>query len=669
MSRRQLPRGTAAQLNAATFLPGEIAVDTTNDELRYDGDGSTVGGIALARKDGTNISVTSTGSTTERSLADRFAEFANVKDFGALGDGSTDDTTAIQAAHDYVAELGGGTVWFPDGTYVHGLITQKSLVVFEGEGWSTCLKAKTNLNGPLIKSYNFDTLTGGGAWLVSAGVQHGLGLRNLRIDGNKANQSSFTGAGLVCYFAKRIFVDNVVIHDAKSVGWYSEGGDVASQTDYTDLPESQIEGLWVRNCGSHGFQFRGPHDAHIEGLCANANGGDGVRFERSVGVYSGAADIGFIHSYANTARGVFIDQYSQIRGRQIISESNYQEGIVIDGWFNQISMLQLYTNCRTSGSYSGTLTGSNNTITGLQVKDAGESVGGFQITGTNNVVSGIVMNGENSTGVGLDLNGARNRVEGHIEEYDGTAAIGLRTGNTAAVTDSYINLTIWDCKTLWSNGASAANNKVIINGRAETGQTILSGTTAPAASEHWLVSAYDTDTTSYKIYSGGQFESRSASAGALTLTNSADNANVQVGVFEGKRPTAATDDIAYHSFKLKNATGAQVEFGRFSWRGTDITNASEDGQLFWSLVINSVLTTMLRLNGNALFPASAGLITLGQVTLPFGNIFSNGYLTIGDNVTAPSATSGLAKIYVDTADGDLKVIFGDGTIKTIVVDT
>lgn len=43
--------------------------------------------------------------------------------------------------------------------------------------------------------------------------------------------------------------------------------------------------------------------------------------------------------------------------------------------------------------------------------------------------------------------------------------------------------------------------------------------------------------------------------------------------------------------------------------------------------------------------------------------------TIVDGVTAPSATSGFAKIYVDTADGDLKVIFGDGTVKTIVVDT
>jgi hypothetical protein len=40
-----------------------------------------------------------------------------------------------------------------------------------------------------------------------------------------------------------------------------------------------------------------------------------------------------------------------------------------------------------------------------------------------------------------------------------------------------------------------------------------------------------------------------------------------------------------------------------------------------------------------------------------------------DGVTAPGATSGLAKIYVDAADGDLKVVFGDGTIKTLATDT
>lgn len=45
------------------------------------------------------------------------------------------------------------------------------------------------------------------------------------------------------------------------------------------------------------------------------------------------------------------------------------------------------------------------------------------------------------------------------------------------------------------------------------------------------------------------------------------------------------------------------------------------------------------------------------------------YLMIADGVSAPANLAGYAAIYVDTADGDLKVRFGDGTIKTIVTDT
>lgn len=43
----------------------------------------------------------------------------NVKDFGAVGDGRTDDTKAIQNAIDYVAQTdGGGLVYFPTGVYL-----------------------------------------------------------------------------------------------------------------------------------------------------------------------------------------------------------------------------------------------------------------------------------------------------------------------------------------------------------------------------------------------------------------------------------------------------------------------------------------------------------------------------------------------------------------------
>lgn len=48
---------------------------------------------------------------------------------------------------------------------------------------------------------------------------------------------------------------------------------------------------------------------------------------------------------------------------------------------------------------------------------------------------------------------------------------------------------------------------------------------------------------------------------------------------------------------------------------------------------------------------------------------STNILHLEDGVTAPAAIAGVAQIFIDTSGGDLKIIFADGTTKTIVVDT
>jgi hypothetical protein len=57
-----------------------------------------------------------------RALRDKVREAMSVKDFGAVGDGTTDDTAAIQAAIDALASTtyptNGATLYFPPGTYV-----------------------------------------------------------------------------------------------------------------------------------------------------------------------------------------------------------------------------------------------------------------------------------------------------------------------------------------------------------------------------------------------------------------------------------------------------------------------------------------------------------------------------------------------------------------------
>jgi pectate lyase-like protein len=62
---------------------------------------------------------TNTGAKTFNAgtLLDKGSTVFNVKAFGAVGNDSTDDTSAIQSAIDAANTAGGGTVWFPKGTY------------------------------------------------------------------------------------------------------------------------------------------------------------------------------------------------------------------------------------------------------------------------------------------------------------------------------------------------------------------------------------------------------------------------------------------------------------------------------------------------------------------------------------------------------------------------
>lgn len=59
--------------------------------------------------------------------------FFNVRDFGARGDGKTDDTIAIQSALAFLATRNGGTLQFPEGDYlVGGIPGYKGIVVPTG---------------------------------------------------------------------------------------------------------------------------------------------------------------------------------------------------------------------------------------------------------------------------------------------------------------------------------------------------------------------------------------------------------------------------------------------------------------------------------------------------------------------------------------------------------
>lgn len=65
----------------------------------------------------------------------------------------------------------------------------------------------------------------------------------------------------------------------------------------------------------------------------------------------------------------------------------------------------------------------------------------------------------------------------------------------------------------------------------------------------------------------------------------------------------------------------------------------------------------------------------GDIDFGPSNSIFDGQLTVAgafrltDGITAPATATGFAILYVDSADGDLKVKFGDGTVKTLATDT
>jgi hypothetical protein len=128
-----------------------------------------------------------------------------------------------------------------------------------------------------------------------------------------------------------------------------------------------------------------------------------------------------------------------------------------------------------------------------------------------------------------------------------------------------------------------------------------------------------------------------------------------------------------------NGAGAAVNYNDIE---NNHVNGNEVASSMGIWLLSSGEMSNNSISGNQLFDVDGGIVASGDTntnidsenhfvnvnTFYFGTT-SNNYMTVGDGVTAPATAPGLASIYVDVADGDLKIKYADGTVKTIVVDT
>jgi polygalacturonase len=74
----------------------------------------------------------------------------NVRDYGAVGDGRTLDTVALQAAIDTCHQRGGGTIFFPAGTYVTGSLFLHNHITLQLDAGATLLGSEDPADYPVI---------------------------------------------------------------------------------------------------------------------------------------------------------------------------------------------------------------------------------------------------------------------------------------------------------------------------------------------------------------------------------------------------------------------------------------------------------------------------------------------------------------------------------------
>lgn len=255
----------------------------------------------------------------------------NIKDFGAVGDGTTDDTQAIQDAIDDLPSTG-GSVFVPAGTYsITSPLTLSSYITLEGIGFASIIQNNSTTNtdaiqaigtsgdklyGIMIKKIRIEsptytnatgvqfTYAGGNCIIINCRVyDHTTGIKfdnctYSAIDGVYLEQN---GQGIILTTSDyntilRVYVLNstiITVPPPPSSG----GGIKLDDSDYNNISISKIS----FNEG-HGIEFDSSDKNKIVGCYASGNGDSALDLNTN----SLANIFGNSHLYKGTTAGITI---------------------------------------------------------------------------------------------------------------------------------------------------------------------------------------------------------------------------------------------------------------------------------------------------------------------------------------------------------------------------
>ena len=361
-----------------------------------------------------------------RPFNDKLEEFISVKDFGAVGNGVTDDSIAFTNTLNAVINAGGGTIWIPAGTYVVDLnwstqvIAQDyNTIVFQGAGTtSTTLLGKTGATAVLtinrggtgdnwldtrmiFRDLEFKTesnVCNGGTPVISYAVQM-LRCSSAFYNVNFSGGSKASYYGTNSQYAK--FVDCWFIcasltpsGGAPSAGCWIQSdyisGTVADQMtfDRCTFGNSQ-NGLYIQGCQ----QLR-VTNSRFQG-CFNAGEGGLVIKDYTTGGGSEAIFISSCHFEGNAVRDIYLPSQTN---RTLIQQCVFGNPIGYVASFvaniEQIgfSMTYISNDFRTASGPTITLTGDNASLVYL-----GNDKSPYSFTSSGSTQRSIIQNSTTGT--------------------------------------------------------------------------------------------------------------------------------------------------------------------------------------------------------------------------------------------------------------------------------
>lgn len=431
-----------------SFATGDILYASATDTLSRMP--ATTTGYALT-SNGVGVAPSFTGFLQEgtgavvRSWQDKAAETVSVADFGAVGDGTTDDYAAIQAACDAVSSNGGGVVLFQNKSYLtNSTIEPPSGVMLQGVAGTTILNGQTNQ--PAVKIGNgTDQFFGGGCSQINFAGQTGVTGVSGQCGLSIAKVGQFRVEGCLCFNSPSALYDGIII-------------DTGTQFFYNYNR--------TYNCTNAGVKWTTCNDVYAVSNHSDANA-VGLLAIACSGVYGSD-----FTAYDNTGNAFYLAK----------SGSNLNHFWFIRGWIGDTSggenwkITALYDaaleGCWGSTQRNGAVTTAqgftfsgdacrdirligctavNNNGDGVLIRDLGVSTGGDGETGapvniqlfgcvlgSTGIPSGNDGNGVEGAGYGLNVDGASKvTVHGGTMVGNATGTYSAHATSTVIIRDGY----------------------------------------------------------------------------------------------------------------------------------------------------------------------------------------------------------------------------------------